>query len=918
MEESLLSEPLLFIVLILGILILLRCWCASKVCGEKEDTTKFASEDLPIKDLVSLPSEYVTVSVLAGSVLSYSGVEMRVCREKYKLRVRSTVYTVVECFAKVGIPVVHSVLTVPPGIILEGISIERDRVGEYTLGGEQSVLTSPAFVSVAVDKFQDIDVCKFSLIDLYREQGFMGFVSATIGRFFLVVLPTRPHSCYSFVARYVVLFVELLFYDPHRRWVHTNLSIAIRNHIYHERLNTLSGLGSLQAHRLTLSSVQAKFCKTISMNTIYASVREFVINSVQEFNVGQVEHPGPVIDNLLQVPRVFDSQFSSVLVGIGWLESEKFLDIPAVVDNGRLELDPKSKGCTFVDGILRFDEVYNCPQGVYLYGPHVAAAAFKYTIKSTQNVSAALCRMTNSRKMEKSYRVNQDLVIMTIMGYDSQVGDRARVAAVSVGAFSHNDRGVPHTQYRGCIKNLTTHHRSMIQFVTLGFRNLMRKAIDQCDSVEAQRVLTQNRIDLSSAFSSEPHDKRLERELCFEEMMSLPFMWDKPLKSVSGKVKWEWAKHKKLCRQFVSLGCQATLYWPDLPRFLKESFDKTFTNESWTYTFVKESTQDNMDRWAQDVYDFHTGQFHGLTGLFFYHSDDSHFCARVKIGNKDCVVSVDLDIAKCDLSHGPGVFALLFLLCLDLGCDKDELKPLFDQLKSPLIVRHPFNKCDAFAKFKLTEITLFSGHVLTTIINNIGCLLIGLAIQSRLSMSNCFENEKEFLDCLVTSACVVGYEVTIDACTITVLGDTPRLSRNMFLKHFIVGNSLPSPFENVVNGFNLLKGCATAQAHKCISTIVRGYGISDDETTLIERRREILLGLQPAHNNFMLSTIFKCAGLEKAGYEYGSDDILHRYGVTKQELIEGLEMLFQPTEAVLVAHPALDAILARGYGLERL
>jgi hypothetical protein len=387
--------------------------------------------------------------------------------------------------------------------------------------------------------------------------------------------------------------------------------------------------------------------------------------------------------------------------------------------------------------------------------------------------------------------------------------------------------------------------------------------------------------------------------VCLEEMMSLPFLWEKPIKTVSGKVKWEWAKHGKLCRQYVTLGCRATLYWPDLPRLLKDTMACELKFRGWDYIFIKECSVDSMDSWAEKVFSFHSSSYKQDKGLFFYHSDDSHFCSTISISGIMYHASVDLDIAKCDLSHGPGVFALLYHLCLNLGFTDERLRSLFDQLRAPIVVKHPDNKNPSFPLFNLGEITLFSGHVLTTTVNNIGCLLIGLSIQSRLQVSSVFDSIDSFKNALVVAAAVVGYEVTIDSCTLTRVGDRPCLSTNTFLKHFIVSKP---------------RICAL----KCVSTILRGYGISDDEVMLSTRKREIIRGLSPLHNNFILSKIFSSINLEKDGVINGTDEIEYRYGFSEQQILEGIEMLFEPDSAVLVSHPALEAILKVGYGLSKM
>lgn len=143
-------------------------------------------------------------------------------------------------------------------------------------------------------------------------------------------------------------------------------------------------------------------------------------------------------------------------------------------------------------------------------------------------------------------------------------------------------------------------------------------------------------------------------------------------------------------------------------------------------------------------------------------SDDA--CLAVRYQGR--VYMYNLDISKCDASHGDIVFTTL--AGLTTGSLNETMAALLDQCKLPIVIRSrsiPSN-CVVLQPKKFT---LYSGSTLTTSINNWANINIGISIADRL-------NEFDGSDgILIDSAARAGYIVTCETC--------PSYHSLQFLKH---------------------------------------------------------------------------------------------------------------------------------------
>lgn len=113
---------------------------------------------------------------------------------------------------------------------------------------------------------------------------------------------------------------------------------------------------------------------------------------------------------------------------------------------------------------------------------------------------------------------------------------------------------------------------------------------------------------------------------------------------------------------------------------------------------------------------------------FAYFSDDCSF----SIGASDGVFIANGDISQCDGSHYDVIFDSLFEVLTDekKPVYYDALKYAFDALGQPLVFRNKYNRREK-VKYEFASKRLYSGSVLTTIVNNWANFLIFLAVQRR-------------------------------------------------------------------------------------------------------------------------------------------------------------------------------------------
>jgi len=229
----------------------------------------------------------------------------------------------------------------------------------------------------------------------------------------------------------------------------------------------------------------------------------------------------------------------------------------------------------------------------------------------------------------------------------------------------------------------------------------------------------------------------------------------------------EWMKIGKIPRVIGDLGVAASLQGFRICEFLKTAMAaQPIIVHGLTTEFIKKPDHDVLKRVFQQLINPPDG------GYFAYFSDDA--CLSLRING--VVRMFNLDISSCDSSHGAGAFQTL----IDITPEplQKEMIDLIEQCSKKFQIRHPFDP-----KIKITisiqgeeRYVLYSGSVITTLINNIGNLLIATSIAKSTINTP--------LD-IVTAAEEAGYVIT--GCT--AAEECTRPEDLQFLKHSPCVNS---------------------------------------------------------------------------------------------------------------------------------
>jgi len=706
----------------------------------------------------------------------------------------------------------------------------------------------------------------------------------------------------------VILFLVSTIIPIFQSETHSNdnvavvLDLSIVEYLVSERVNTFSELETAKKRRLVMAIAQKQFSASIPLEIIRDSVDTFldlVLKEDFDFSMYAIE-----------AERYSDFKTLTVKEGIVILPeqvlfAEPFIEPLSVEYNG-LVTYKRGNGITFQGGYLEFDEPFESQrESIYIKGPHPASAAVYYEVKSTSNIRAAFTRLTGSLPGDKPYRMNQSKLIYEVINGAKLDIQNARFTK----AFRDTRPwGLSRSMCRRY--NNDAHHKHFYSDVSEMFDmycNTLRGAYENENLI---RVLSQTRFEQTELYAHEEHLKQEERLMGFNNMLSTPSLFDGKLDYVTAKVKWEMAKYKKITRQFVSLGVNATLLYPEFSRLMKDIFATRVSMESLYGTvhvqFVKEATSSNMDAFANNI----GNAISNRDAYLYFHSDDSHLSQIVCIDGKPYRLFLDMDISKCDLSHGPELFMLLFKLGESFGFDVNMMTLLFKQLQTPIKVQHPSNK-EHFAMFEVEWMLLMSGSTLTTIVNNLATLLILFSVYRAVGERE-FKSPDEVKDVIVCAAAEVGYLVTLDNFILTPL-DTKvndleyqqQLTQITFLKHFIV----PA----------LDAGDGQFIAVKCLSTLIRSTGIYDNPSLDgYEQLQNVFKGYKNSHNCEFILSLYDKLFIEKDDQDvrhFDSFFLAARYKVDLAVLESGFDMLLTSKTPSLVFHPGLFAVLDKGYGL---
>lgn len=250
-----------------------------------------------------------------------------------------------------------------------------------------------------------------------------------------------------------------------------------------------------------------------------------------------------------------------------------------------------------------------------------------------------------------------------------------------------------------------------------------------------------------------PHPKKKERVAAYLDRYSTGIYKDTPWLPKSEKIEYkckpqELLPMQKLLRGTGNLGVMQALQSGYIPDFLKKVMEEPCHVGIGIATYLPMNNDEIMTKAFRDLW-------YTNTSCFYYFSDDS--CMGVTCADGNLVANCD--ISSCDASNYAPIFHLLMRIGDNPIWQKDW-EAAFEALLAPFYIRDP--NCH---KYKLTfehnDYVLFSGSVLTTLVNNVANMMIYMEFMKNFVPSMTKAQAKI---CYQTSAEDVGFILKLDVC----------------------------------------------------------------------------------------------------------------------------------------------------------
>lgn len=304
----------------------------------------------------------------------------------------------------------------------------------------------------------------------------------------------------------------------------------------------------------------------------------------------------------------------------------------------------------------------------------------------------------------------------------------------------------------------------------------------------------------------------------------------------------------------------------------------------------------------------------GHETMFAYFSDDSCFAC-------DCVdgrLVFNADIKKCDNSHFDPIFEMLFeLLAYDLDGNPvsvfPHLKEAFAFLSEDVTMRNTNNFHEKI-KYVFNSARLFSGSVLTTLVNNFANWLIFMHLK-KLAPDTKILTKDEVMRLYVKAGELAGYITKVQICTC--------LEDVQFLKHsasLVDGEYVP--WMNLGVWYRMFgtfagdlpgRGDIGERARSFVSDVVvsrENWGnhvVNNSFKHLVRRSKIRMTG-----NAYREAMIVKSIGRTEKWIDESL--LAKRYGVSVTDILELCELTRGSDVFDCVSHPVLNKIYSKDYG----
>jgi hypothetical protein len=407
--------------------------------------------------------------------------------------------------------------------------------------------------------------------------------------------------------------------------------------------------------------------------------------------------------------------------------------------------------------------------------------------------------------------------------------------------------------------------------------------------------------ELRDKWTEQPHKKKRLREEARRDLFYSGKESHKTrLKRVRYKAKnGETLANDKYLRGVGDLTCPGSTVCGYFMDYVKEAFSVPFILDGGRATFIKKPEKDILEQSFCDLTNPEDVEFR-------YFSDDS--CIGIRC--EDGVFTANCDISVCDGSNYRPVFDLLKSgMLVDTRFNRD-VKGAFDQCSSPAVV-HSYDFSERVV-YTPIEPVLYSGSVLTTSVNNMANTLIFIAIMCMLRGKRRYKRDMGAL--IEEAARRVGFLLKVDQCK------TPEDIQ--FLKHspcFMEGRMIPVLNLGVLfRGFGTYLGDLPGKGKDWVSKatifnseVVRSWVHAGDHVIMDGFRNLIVRKRKDYSKQIKMYTYSHDAQT----YPYIPTEILaRRYHCSTAALEELSWFIANASPGQHITHPLLDVIVNKDYG----
>lgn len=325
---------------------------------------------------------------------------------------------------------------------------------------------------------------------------------------------------------------------------------------------------------------------------------------------------------------------------------------------------------------------------------------------------------------------------------------------------------------------------------------------------------------------------------------------------------------------------------------LKDAFANPFRFGDCTYRFYKTADRGDISGLFRTLVD-------SDENIFAFHGDDS-------VGRYRCVdgfVYFNADISKCDGSHGVALVRKLHKLLRRVlaGTSQEPyLDYSFELLNRALLYSNPKDSKQK-VQYEFSNPRLYSGSVLTTIMNSFANLLIGL------NFNGTVVTKQQFRETFIAKAEEAGYIVTVTMCN--------QPEDLQFLKmspicdvhgEYHAVNNLGSCLKNfgLIPGDLPGRGQIEDRARKHVFGVVQGrvdwgnHAVARAFVVCVERMMRVEHRVDILNTTILLDDLSLC----------------RRYGCTPDEMYDLCHLIARSDLGYIVHHHLIDVIYNIDYG----